>query len=75
MAVFRIRCADAVAVARPADADARDSADGFDCAAVRVQAALVAGIVVPCDGAASMIPRISGDYKMWFEPSNRRKIG
>lgn len=69
VAVFRIRCVDVVAVAQRADADAQDSVDGFDCEVVRVRAALVAGIVVPCAGAASMILRINGDYKMWLGPS------
>lgn len=76
VAVFRIRCVDVVAVAQRADADAQDSVDGFDCEVVRVRAALVAGIVVPCAGAASMILRINGDCKMWFGSSvgRMRKI-
>lgn len=69
VAVFRIRCVGVVAVAQPADADAQDTADGFDCEVIRVRAALVASIVVPCAGAASMILRINGDYKMWLGPS------
>lgn len=64
VAVFRIRCVDVAGVGQQADADAQDSADGFDYEVIRVQVALVSSIVVPYVGVTLMIRRINDGYKM-----------
>lgn len=64
VAVFRIRCVDVAGVGQQVDADAQDSADGFDYEVIRVRAALVSSIVVPYAGATLMILRINDGYKM-----------